>query len=187
MALSPTRPLSLLIVLAMLMPLGLMGSSASGPRTGPDDTGPDDDTGLIHLKYANFDPSAGKPQVPSHLASLDDSRLALVQLEGATQPGWYSTLEDQGLTILRYIPQYTYLVFENGQGGLERRDRDGRRESAAREEQCSGRILPAARGSGKPSDRPCRSNPGTRPIPRVEHHIPDPHRDRALRCLPRFF
>jgi len=104
----------------MLMPLGLMGSSASGPRTGPDDTGPDDDTGLIHLKYANFDPSAGKPQVPSHLASLDDSRLALVQLEGATQPGWYSTLEDQGLTILRYIPQYTYLVFENGQGGLER-------------------------------------------------------------------
>jgi len=76
---------------------------ALGSSSG-DDGGP-----VIHLRYAEFDPLDGEPDVPRELKAKDPGVL-LVQLEGPTTQESYDELSRQG-DVLGYLQEYTYLVF----------------------------------------------------------------------------
>jgi len=79
---------------------------------------PSNEDSKIHLRYAAFDPITSQPEIPAWMDAQEDSRLTLVQLVGPTNPDWYRTLEAVGLSVLRYIPDFTYLVHENRAGAL---------------------------------------------------------------------
>ena len=66
----------------------------------------------IHLKYSTFDPLQEEPVPHEKLTALPDSRLSMIQMTGPTQSEWFPSLESSGMTILRYIPDFTYLVYQ---------------------------------------------------------------------------
>lgn len=70
------------------------------------------ESGLIHLKYATFDPLAGEPSIPSNLRAVSSSKEGdcyIVQFVGPVRDDWKSQLEAAG-TVLDYVPDRAFAV-----------------------------------------------------------------------------
>lgn len=68
----------------------------------------------IYLKTAAFDPLKMEPDVPQGLLTQSENGYYLVQCQGPTQPDWIEKIRDTGAEVLGYIPNYTYLVYLEG-------------------------------------------------------------------------
>ncbi|MCJ7549958.1 MAG: S8 family serine peptidase, partial [Anaerolineae bacterium] len=68
----------------------------------------------LRLRIGTFDPLLNPPKVPATLQrnpAAGAPTLQLVQFPGPIQDRWYAALQDAGLDIVLYIPDYTYLVW----------------------------------------------------------------------------
>jgi len=68
----------------------------------------------LRLRIGTFDPLLNPPKVPAMLQRNPASgapTLHLVQFPGPIQDRWYAALQDAGLDVVLYIPDYTYLVW----------------------------------------------------------------------------
>ncbi|UCH88337.1 MAG: S8 family serine peptidase [Thermoplasmata archaeon] len=66
---------------------------------------------FINLKAARFDPLSEVPDIPTGLTYSAENNYYLVQCKGPIQQGWMEDLQDLGVVILGYVPEYTYLLF----------------------------------------------------------------------------
>jgi len=76
-----------------------------------------DDPSTIYLNAAHI--NVNTPEAQSLRTSVDSfagKRLHLVKFSGPIQPGWVKSLRDNGLQIVDYIPNYTYLVYGDAPG-----------------------------------------------------------------------
>ena len=65
----------------------------------------------IHLKAGVFDPvNEPEPALSGLRMGILDGGPYLLQLTGPTQEPWLHELEALGVTVLNYIPEYTYIV-----------------------------------------------------------------------------
>lgn len=96
-----------------------LGAAASEMRT-IRDTAPSRPEALLpapvplRLRIGTFDPLLTSPKVPAALQrspAAGAPSLQLVQFPGPIQDSWYAALQDAGLGIVLYIPDYTYLVW----------------------------------------------------------------------------
>jgi uncharacterized membrane protein len=69
---------------------------------------------IIYLKTAAFDPLKMEPYVPQGLLTQSENGYYLVQCQGPTQPDWIEKIKNTGAEILGYIPNFTYLVYMDG-------------------------------------------------------------------------
>jgi serine protease AprX len=65
----------------------------------------------IRLKADTFDPLKDQPDIPQPLKLTTPNNYYLIQCAGPIQPGWINQLEDRGIVILGYIPDYAYVVY----------------------------------------------------------------------------
>ncbi len=71
----------------------------------------------VLLRAGAFDPLAGEPAVPTALRTqLSDAvpGLRIVQFSGPIQDSWYAAMENAGLSVVVYLPDYAYLVWGDG-------------------------------------------------------------------------
>ncbi len=94
------------VIMVLMALLGIMPSAAQ-PQPAP--PGP-----LIYLVRFTFDPAAGEPSVPAPLASLEGPAPAspyyLLQFEGPVQEGWKQSVEEAGIRLLSYVPDFAFVV-----------------------------------------------------------------------------
>jgi hypothetical protein len=64
----------------------------------------------IRLKADTFDPLKEQPDIPDHLRLTQPNNYYLIQCTGPIQPGWVNTLQDMGVVIEGYIPDYAYIA-----------------------------------------------------------------------------
>ncbi len=70
----------------------------------------------IHLSDWAFDTEDGEPPVPNNLRSRPSSgedAYYLLQFIGPVKNAWLQTLEHNGIEVLDYVPNYTYVVRAN--------------------------------------------------------------------------
>lgn len=65
----------------------------------------------IRLKADTFDPLKEQPDIPAALKLTRPNNYYLIQCNGPIQPEWINQLEDRGIVILGYIPDYAYVVY----------------------------------------------------------------------------
>jgi serine protease AprX len=64
----------------------------------------------IRLKADTFDPLKEQPDIPDHLRLTQPNNYYLIQCTGPIQPGWVNRLQDMGVVIEGYIPDYAYIA-----------------------------------------------------------------------------
>ncbi|MCK4224970.1 MAG: S8 family serine peptidase [candidate division Zixibacteria bacterium] len=64
----------------------------------------------IRLKADTFDSSKEQPDIPQALKLTTPNNYYLIQCAGPIQPEWINQLENRGIVILGYIPDYAYVV-----------------------------------------------------------------------------
>ena len=65
----------------------------------------------IRLKADTFDPTKEAPDIPAALKLTTPNNYYLIQCNGPIQPEWIKKLQDRGIVILGYIPDYAYVVY----------------------------------------------------------------------------
>lgn len=64
----------------------------------------------IRLKADTFDPLKEEPAIPAPLKLTTPNNYYLIQCNGPIQPEWITMLQEKGVKILGYIPDYAYVV-----------------------------------------------------------------------------
>jgi serine protease AprX len=97
------------------------------------------DTFTLRLGEQSFDPLVSTPAPPAGWGALRGSGpdLQLVQFIGPTRRAWVERLEQDGLTVVQYIPPFTYVVWGDGAA----RDRQAQADTV----RWTGPFLPAYR------------------------------------------
>jgi serine protease AprX len=67
----------------------------------------------IRLKADTFDPLKEEPAIPAPLKLITPNNYYLIQCNGPIQPEWIPMLQEKGVKILGYIPDYAYVVRMN--------------------------------------------------------------------------
>jgi serine protease AprX len=67
----------------------------------------------ICMKADIFDPLKEEPTLPNALKLTRSNDYYLIQCNGPIQPGWITMLQEKGMKILGYIPDYAYVVRMN--------------------------------------------------------------------------
>ncbi len=67
----------------------------------------------IRLKADTFDPLKEEPAIPAPLKLTTTNNYYLIQCNGPIQPEWITMLQEKGVKILGYIPDYAYVVRMN--------------------------------------------------------------------------
>ena len=78
---------------------------------------PENETPLIRLQYATFDPLQGGPAVPVYGQQASDpegSSLRIIQFSGPVQEAWKAAIEAAGGRLYGYIPDYAFLARLDG-------------------------------------------------------------------------
>ncbi|HEY2867621.1 MAG TPA: hypothetical protein VGJ02_11065, partial [Pyrinomonadaceae bacterium] len=71
-----------------------------------------DDPSTIYLNAARINVNTPEAQaLRTSVGSFGGKRMHLVKYSGPIQPDWVKSLRDNGLEIVDYIPNYTYLVY----------------------------------------------------------------------------
>jgi hypothetical protein len=104
---------SLILALMLIVPGGFFIVGSAQDTTVEVESAPVQNQ--IHLKYADFDPMAGTPDIPSRLMSqapsIPNTKMPyIIQHDGPITEAWVNELGQAGVEIVSYIPDNAYLV-----------------------------------------------------------------------------
>jgi len=101
------RIILILLIAAMFLSVQNSGTPLKSRAFAPDSLQKE---GIIHLKYAAFNPLMGEPEIRTPLKALPDNPVKLVKVTGPMTSDWILDLERKGAVILSYLQEFTYIM-----------------------------------------------------------------------------
>ena len=70
--------------------------------------------GMIQLKYCEFNPLRGEPDIRMALKALPDNPVKLVHVTGPMTQEWITSLQEKGVVFLSFLHDFTYIALLKG-------------------------------------------------------------------------